>query len=147
MNIKKAQKQDARLLAELAVQLWPKHTVDALEGEFQTLLAHLDAACFIQYQEDIPIGFAHCQLRHDYVEGTSSSPVGYLEGIFVSAPWRQQGVAKALLSACEDWAKAQGCSEFASDCALGNTESIAFHRALGFTEENRIVCFRKDLLL
>ncbi len=40
-----------------------------------------DARFFIKYEGDIPAGFAQCQLRHDYVEGTETSPVGYLEGI------------------------------------------------------------------
>lgn len=48
-------------------------------------------------------GFAQCQLRHDYVEGTDSSPVGYLEGIFVKQEHRKQGYAKELLAKCEEW--------------------------------------------
>lgn len=28
------------------------------------------------------------------------------------------GIAKKLLTQCEDWAKGEGCSEFASDCEL-----------------------------
>ena len=37
----------------------------------------------MKYKNDIPIGFAQCQLRYDYVEGTKTTPVGYLEGIFI----------------------------------------------------------------
>lgn len=36
----------------------------------------LIALCF---QNNIPVAFAQCQLRNDYVEGTESSPMGYLE--------------------------------------------------------------------
>jgi aminoglycoside 6'-N-acetyltransferase I len=104
-----------------------------------------EAACFIIYADDKPIAFAQCQLRHDYVEGTESSPVGYLEGIFVLEGYRKQGIAAELLSECEKWAKAKGCSEFASDCELDNADSFRFHMALGFEEANRIICFRKDL--
>ena len=86
-------------------------------------------------------GFAQCQLRHDYVEGTETSPVGYLEGIYVREADRGKGIARKLLSACEDWAREQGCTEFASDCELTNTESQEFHRAVGFEEANRIVAF------
>ena len=38
-----------------------------------------------------------------------------------------------------------GCREFASDCELTNKASLAFHLSLGFTEENRIICFKKNL--
>jgi len=85
------------------------------------------------------------QLRHDYVEGTSTSPVGYLEGIYVRPAYRKQGMARKLVSACEAWAREKGCREFASDCLLDNRDSLAFHLALGFMEAGRIICFTKDL--
>ncbi len=104
-----------------------------------------EAACFIKYVDDKPIAFAQCQLRHDYVEGTESSPVGYLEGIFVLEEYRKNGYAAELLAACERWAKEKGCSEFASDCELDNADSLRFHLAMGFAEANRIICFKKAL--
>lgn len=104
-----------------------------------------DKCLVIKYAEDKPIAFAQCQLRHDYTEGTESSPVGYLEGIFVSEGYRKKGYAAELLSECEKWAKEKGCTEFASDCVLDNTDSFRFHMALGFEEANRIICFRKEL--
>ena len=92
-----------------------------------------------------PAGFAQCQLRYDYVEGTETSPVGYLEGVFVDPAYRKQGHGRALVAACEDWARKQGCREFASDCELSNTQSLAFHLASGFREAGRIICFTKPL--
>ena len=83
--------------------------------------------------------------RFDYVEGTKSSPVGYLEGIFVEENFRNKGYAKELLNACENWAKDKGCKEFASDCELDNLTSLKFHLSMGFDEANRIICFKKEL--
>jgi aminoglycoside 6'-N-acetyltransferase I len=116
-----------------------------LEAEFCKLAKNDEAVCFIKYVDDKPIAFAQCQLRHDYVEGTDSSPVGYLEGIYVQEKYRKNGYAAELLSECEKWAKENGCTEFASDCELENIDSLRFHMALGFEEANRIICFRKDL--
>ena len=79
------------------------------------------------------------------MEGTDSSPVGYLEGIYVEEDCRKQGIARALLAACENWAKTKGCTEFASDCELDNTQSLRFHLNVGFIEANRIICFTKKL--
>ena len=107
---------DSRVLAEMAVQMWDSHTVDELEAEFVETLNDKQSAFFIKYINDLPVGFAQCGLRTDYVEGTESSPVGYLEGIFVKEEYRKNGYAKELLIACEIWAKESGCSEFASDC-------------------------------
>ena len=141
----RAEYPDAHIVAKLAVQMWTSHSEEEMTEEFAGLLRREDCAVFVSLDAGLPVGFAQCQLRHDYVEGTDSSPVGYLEGIYVDAAYRRQGRAKALAAACEDWARKMGCSEFASDCELGNEESIAMHRALGLEEKNRIVCFAKKL--
>ena len=143
--IRKATREDAKTLAALAIQMWDSHELQELAEEFSEMLDGKIAACFIGYDGNDPIAFAQCSLRHDYVEGTDSSPVGYLEGIFVTEKYRQQGIARELLSACEAWAGEMNCTEFASDCELTNEESLQFHMAVGFQEANRIICFRKSL--
>ena len=145
MMIRKAEAQDLPVLAELACRLWPDHTPAEMRAEYGEMMAKSDAACFLAYADEAPVGFAQCQLRHDYVEGTDSAPVGYLEVIYVADGFRKQGIAKALLAACESWAREQGCAEFASDCELQNTESLRFHLNVGFREANRIICFTKEL--
>ena len=99
----------------------------------------------MKYEDDVAVGFAQCQLRHDYVEGTETSPVGYLEGILVEEAYRHKGYAKELLRECEKWAKSKGCTEFASDCELENEESLRFHMAMEFEEANRVICFKKSI--
>lgn len=143
--VRKAGKKDSRILAELAVQMWDSHTVEELATEFAESLSSKNTAFFIQYRDADPVGFAQCGLRTDYVEGTESSPVGYLEGIFVKEAFRKNGYARGLLSACENWARERGCTEFASDCELDNADSFRFHMAMGFEEANRIICFKKVL--
>lgn len=143
--IRKATEKDTLVLAELAIQMWGNHTLAELEEDFAETINNNDSVCFIKYVDNTPVGFAQCQLRHDYVEGTHSSPVGYLEGIFIIPEYQHKGYAKDLLHECELWAKEKGCSEFASDCELDNTNSFKFHMAMGFEEVNRVICFRKDL--
>ena len=143
--IKRAGMNEGRELANLAIQMWTDHNLNDLEAEFRKLAMNNEAACFIKYADDKPIAFAQCQLRYDYVEGTESSPVGYLEGIYVQERYRNNGYAAELLSECEKWAKEKGCSEFASDYELDNEDSMKFHMSLGFEEVNRIICFRKAL--
>lgn len=136
---------DSRILAEMAVQMWDSHTVGELETKFIEALNNEHSAFFIKYVNNMTVGFAQCGLRNDYVEGTESSPVGYLEGIYVKEEYRKNGYAKELLYACEKWAKDMGCKEFASDCELDNVDSFKFHMAMGFNEANRIICFKKKL--
>ena len=144
MRIVRADNKDLPEVVGLSLQLWPEHDRQEMEQECRELLQREDAAVFLALDEKA-VGFAQCQLRQDYVEGTQSSPVGYLEGIFVAEPYRNQGYARDLLTACEAWAREKGCSEFASDCELGNDTSLAFHLNVGFEEANRIICFTKKL--
>lgn len=142
---RKATKRDVKVIAKLAIQMWSSHTIDELTEEFETIIESTNSAIFVLCVNEQMVGFAQCQLRHDYVEGTDSSPVGYLEGVFVEEAYRRQGCAKKLLAECEKWAKEKGCSEFASDCEVENTNSFEFHMAMGFEEANRIICFKKQL--
>ena len=144
MEIRKAAPADSMTLARLACRMW-EHDPSELACEFAGLTASAEAACFLVMDGTAAVGFAQCQLRHDYVEGTETSPVGYLEGIFVQESHRRQGYARLLLTACEIWAKEQGCAEFASDCELDNDQSLRFHLSVGFEEANRIICFAKKL--
>lgn len=116
-----------------------------LQREFAGMTEGGRAACFIACEGGEAVGFAQCQLRTDYVEGTQSSPVGYLEGIYVKETHRSKGHARALLAACETWAKEQGCTEFAGGCELVNLGGCAFHTAMSFEAANRIVRFAKRL--
>ena len=143
--VRKATNSDAHVLAEMAIQMWDSHTVDELETEFSDTINNKQSVFFIKYVNDVPVGFAQCGLRTDYVEGTESSPVGYLEGIFIKKDYRNNGYAKELLLSCETWAKNMGCTEFASDCELDNIGSLKFHIAMGFDEANRIICFKKTI--
>ena len=145
MQYREAVLTDAREIAELAANMWTSHTVEELTEGFTAAINDPDCAVFLMTDGDKAVGFAQCDLRYDYVEGTHGSPVGYLEGIFVEEPYRKQGCAKQLLACCEQWAKEKYCTEFASDCELDNEISRQFHLCAGFREANRIVCFVKKI--
>lgn len=143
--IKKAGINDLEILAKLAVIMWQNHSITELINEFSEIMANGKSVFFLKYEKDLPVGFAQCQLRYDYVEGTNTFPVGYLEGIFVKEGYRNKGYAKELLAECEIWTKESGCHEFASDCEIDNINSFYFHKAMNFIEANRIICFTKTL--
>ncbi|MBQ7954882.1 MAG: GNAT family N-acetyltransferase [Lachnospiraceae bacterium] len=145
ITISRATVKDAHDIAKMAIQMWEENTIDGLAEEFKEMIEEAEGVVFLAKVDGQAAGFAQCQLRHDYVEGTDSSPVGYLEGIFVQEEYRGCGIAKHLLQECEKWAVKQGCTEFASDCELTNSESLKFHMSMGFEEANRIICFTKRL--
>ena len=149
--IYKAGEADVHDVASLAVNMWDGQTVDELTETFSNVVRSDNSAIFILSLDSNAnalhkaVGFAQCGLRFDYVEGTHSSPVGYLEGIYVEKPYRRQGYAKQLTEKCEQWAKEKGCREFASDCELDNEISLKFHLNAGFSESNRVICFNKQI--
>lgn len=145
MLIRQARLEDKNVLARMAVRVWENNEVADLEKEFEGFITSEDSVCYLKYADGRPVGFAQCGLRRDYVEGTESSPVGYLEGIFVEEGYRCKGYARELLKECQSWAKAKGCTEFASDCEITNEDSLRFHLAVGFIEANRIICFTKNI--
>lgn len=140
----RADRSHAGAVARLAGMMW-SHSAPELEAEFEDLLVNPEAAIFLCCEDGKYIGFAQCQLRRDYVEGTETSPVGYLEGFYVMDEYRHRGYGRMLVRACENWAREKGCREFASDCELDNHISLKFHLHSGFREANRIICFVKEL--
>lgn len=135
-SIRAASAQDLRAWASLQGELWPDQDLDA-RAHVAEALQRADAGNFL--------AFAEAALRNDYVNGTDSSPVAFLEGWYVNAHWRGQGVGRALLSAVRHWAQAQGCTELASDTALDNVAAQRAHAACGFAETERVVYFRMAL--
>lgn len=142
--VKKAKKDDITVIAELAVQMWDVDTIQELIDDISDNMAKEDAQYFIKYVDSEPVGFAECQLRYDYVEGTDSSPVGYLEGIFVKEEFRHRGFAKEILTECEKWTKEKGCTEFASDCELDNEDSLHFIWLWDLLKQAELSALRKS---
>jgi aminoglycoside 6'-N-acetyltransferase I len=132
---------------ELREQLWPHHPSAEHLAEMASFLASPERfAQFIEYDPSgNALGFVEVALRSDYVNGTNSSPVGFLEGLYVVPQARRLGIARILVAEAERWAASVGCSEFASDALVDNTRSHAMHAALGFEETERVVFFRKAL--
>lgn len=144
--VREAEERSLDKVAELAALMWNGDIpAEELRNEFSEILLRGNARFFLKYEGDVSAGFAYCQLRSDYVEGTKTSPVGYLEGIFVRENCRGRGYGAELLAECVKWARANGCREFASDCEIDNLDSLRFHMAMKFSEANRIICFSKKL--
>lgn len=144
-KILKASDIHIQTITQLALLLWPGEDFDTMEREFTRYQEDSTAELFICEVDSQVVGFAHVQLRYDYVEGTVSTPVGYLEGIYVKETYRKKGIAKTLVAVCEDWARFMNATEFASDVELSNEASALFHNQVGFKEVNRLICYAKKL--
>jgi aminoglycoside 6'-N-acetyltransferase I len=149
VTVRPAEPDDATTWMRMRHDLWP----ESPEAEHREEIDRFFAGDFprgpwaVLLAEDAGgrvLGFAEVSIR-PYAEGCRSERVGYLEGWFVVPEARERGVGRALVAAAEDWGRAQGCREFASDADPDNDVSAAAHRALGFADAGLVRCFRKDL--
>jgi aminoglycoside 6'-N-acetyltransferase I len=125
--------------------LWPGTSRAEHEVDIAAALTQAGLNLIARGDDGRPLGFAEASMRHDYVNGTKTSPVAFLEGIYVEPSHRGRGIARMLVISVEAWARQQGCSELASDTGIDNVVSQRMHEALGFSETQRVVFFRKVL--
>lgn len=147
MTVRPVRPEDSAAWLRMRHALWPDESNDhALEIErfFAARLREPLAVLFAVDEHDRPLGFAELNIR-TYAEDCDTDRVAYLEGWYVEPSARRQGVGGALVAAAEDWGRAQGCTEFASDALLDNAVSAAAHLALGFEETVLLRCFKKRL--
>ena len=146
MNVRPAAPSDAAEWLRMRTALWP---VEGHETEIAEYFESGGSALLAQVLvAERPTrglaGFLELGLR-TYAEGCESSPVPFIEGWYVDEDFRRTGVGAALVRAAEEWARKQGYREIASDVEIENETSLSAHRALGYEEVERIVCFRRDL--
>jgi aminoglycoside 6'-N-acetyltransferase I len=148
ITIRPVTKHDSAVWLEMRRALWPEHGDNDHAPEIQRFLAgELKMPLAVLLAEDDKgdvLGFVELSIR-PYAEGCLTDRVAFLEGWYVIPEARRSGVGRALVAAAEEWAHAQGCTEFGSDAEADNTTSADAHRALGFEQVVIIRCFRKDL--
>lgn len=133
-------------VAPLRYALWPVSDEADHRAELAELAASPDAVVLVaRTDEGEPVGYAEASIRRDYVNGCDTSPVAFLEGIFVAPGHRLHGLSRALCDAVEAWGREVGCTELGSDALLENAVAHRFHQANGFEERERVVYYRKKL--
>jgi aminoglycoside 6'-N-acetyltransferase I len=145
MKVRKLTKTDRPKWLELRRALWPDCPAARHALEMEQWQRSGGVVLLAESPGGQAVGFAEVSIRQDHVEGTSSTPVPYLEGWYVVPGHRRKGVGRALVKGAEDWALEAGYSELASDVEGENHEAIQAHRGLGFREVGRSVHFVRPL--
>lgn len=145
MDIRLLRSDERAAWLTLREGLWPESSTDALSNEQAEILADSARnAVFVAAADGKLVGFIEVALR-DWAEGCASRPVGYIEGWYVEAGHRRQGIGRRLVEAGEAWAASRGCTEMGSDALLDNTLSHRAHVALGYREVERLVLFCRKI--
>lgn len=149
--IRPARMEDAHALAALCFALWPDSSLEEHAREVEAKLSGgaettLPLTLFVaQAQSGALAGFVEIGLRSHADGCDPAQPVGFLEGWYVEPACRRLGIGRRLIAAAEDWARAQGCREMASDTWIDHALSQRAHEALGYQVVDRCVHFRKAL--
>ena len=147
VRIREGVPNDAAVWAELRSVLWPDnaHANGAEIREFFAGDSNDIVKLFVAEGDTTDIiGFIELNLRN-FAEGSRRRFVPYVEAWFVREESRGRGVGQALMRRAEVWAREVGFTELASDTEIDNLRSIALHKAMGFEEIDRVVCFLKPL--
>ena len=151
VKVRQAVRSDRNELAKMRALLWPETSLEEHLRELDDALSNrttgtLPTAILVSHNEDgALIGFLEVGLRSHADGCDPARPVGFVEGWFVQEKLRNHGVGRTLMRSAEDWARAQGCLEMASDALIDNQASQRAHAALGFEVVDRCVNFRKAL--
>jgi aminoglycoside 6'-N-acetyltransferase I len=126
--------------------LWPEASAAEHDADLPAHLAgRPDRATFVAVLPDGRLcGFSEVALRA-WAEGVDAQPAAFLEGLYVDPDVRQQGIARQLVDACDEWAASRGSPGLGSDTQLENTLSQAVHARLGFREIERTVVYARPV--
>jgi len=142
--IREIKKSDRNMWLGMYRKLFPDNSDDALLAEIDRIFKSGKRSAYVAQVDERPVGFAEYALR-DYANGCHSQPVPFLEGIWIDADYRGQGIAKALVSYLEQLARMAGFTEFGSDVELSNYPSQLMHERLGFQQTEKVIFYRKIL--
>ena len=145
MSIIRATEQHLIEWTNLATLLFPDSPFEE-ELQFHKDVLASEKEMGLLYQIDGKIvGFMNMSVRNDYVNGTNTSPVVFIEAIYVLPEYRKRGIGNKFITYAERYAKQKGIKQLASDCFTDNTLSENFHKGCGFEEKERVICFVKDI--
>jgi aminoglycoside 6'-N-acetyltransferase I len=145
MTIREIREGDRPDWVRLRESLWPGSLSDHdIETQKYFHERAQSPIVFVAETEGRVVGFLELDFRK-YAPGCQSSPVPFIEGWHVESAYQRRGVGRALVEAAEARARAMGHHEIASDSEVDNADGIAAHRALGYDEIERVVCFRRQL--
>ena len=151
IHVRLAVLADGAQLGRLCEALWPDSPAEEHARVLEPTLTGAPIGIFPQAifiaesEHGELVGFLEAGLRSHADGCDPARPVGYIEGWYVVEAQRRNGVGSKLMAAAEEWARAQGCREVASDAWIDREVSQLAHEALGFEVVDRCVHYRKSL--
>ena len=123
-------------LAEVAKLSWhSEETVQKMQDDYMTEMLSKRSAqqiLLIAKKSDLPLGFIHACEHKDEI---SAEVCGTITLLAVSPSAQGLGIGKRLMTAAENWAKAQGYRLLHFEVFANNDKAYGFYQNLGFKAE------------
>jgi ribosomal protein S18 acetylase RimI-like enzyme len=103
---------------------------------------HSSGRYFLATHEQAAIGFMHLMPSTNTL---AMRPIWFLEDLFVDASVRNQGVATALLTYAESFARAAGAERLTLATAHDNLAAQHIYKKLGYVREEHFFYFHRVL--
>ena len=136
MEIVELMKKDLSALAELFRQFWNESSeVEKMAVMFERLSEDPDYVLFAAKQDDILVGFSMgivCQTLYG-----DCSPFMVIEDFVVDEKHRRAGIGKALMTALEQEAIRQGCSQAIFVTEKDRKDAHSFYAAQGYSPDTQ----------
>ena len=145
MSIINADKSNLQEWVNLSLKLFPEHSFEEMFCICEKVLESQKEIGLLYQQDGRYVGYMHLSVRTDYVNGTNASPVAFIEAIYVAPDYRKQGIGRKFVEYAVEYARQKGFKQLASDCLIDNSSSEYFHKSCGFTEQERVICFVKNV--
>ncbi len=130
---------------EMRHALYPILDSSYNKQEMREIINKPEWFCYFIMQNDTQIvGMVELSSRN-IVDSCLSTPVAYLEGLYLQPSHRNQGIGKEVMHLITRWCVAKGFKELATDTELDNVHAQRFYKQLGFEETDRTVAFRLAL--
>lgn len=133
------------LWSDYRSQIYPLISREYDLAEMEILYGSDNWHCwFIEAETGTPIGLVELSLRN-IADGCLSSPVPYLEGLYLVEAQRGQGRGASVIELIKRWCIENGYSELATDAELSNVRAQHFYESLGFEQVDRVVEYRLEI--
>ncbi len=131
MIIRPIKFKDIPVMSNLLTQLGYPCSLEQVHSRFEHLFTLRDYFTFVAEKDNVVVGMVGFSKQFAY---ELDGPLVRILALVVDEQNRNQGIAKKLMGAVEDWAKAEKCEEISLNS--GNREervaAHAFYKTLGY---------------
>ncbi len=141
MKLLPIKKNEFPIWREMRESIYESLSSEFHDREMNLIFISDDWHClFIKNENDKILGFVELSSRN-IVDGCLSSPVAYIEGLYIKKENRRKGLGADSVKEIKKWCKEREFTELGADTEFENIAAQKFFKSIGFRETFRIVEF------